>query len=151
MENKGAMVPKILFFYGLCSQHNHEDKVIKDMALLVRLAYVHDYTELNDIKKKTKTLLCFLVLQWLCFLLGHYKYSSFLAGTISQFSKTTVHKFYVLFLLYKTAFFSPGFNWSQDLVDQQGVFTLEIHASGLFSPSQAESASALIWATSGAS
>lgn len=59
MENKEAMVPTILFFYGLCSQCNHEDKVINDMALLVRLTYLHDYTEFNDIKNKNKDFIMF--------------------------------------------------------------------------------------------
>lgn len=52
------MVPTILFFYGLCSQCNHEDKVINDMALL-RLTYLHDYTEFNDIKNKNKDFIMF--------------------------------------------------------------------------------------------
>lgn len=57
MENKEAKVPTILYFYGLCSQHNHEDKVINDMALLVRLTYLHAYTEFNDIKNKNKDII----------------------------------------------------------------------------------------------
>lgn len=37
-----------------CTQCNHEDTVINDVALLVRFANSHDYLEFNDITKKNK-------------------------------------------------------------------------------------------------
>lgn len=71
-------------FSGLHSQHNHEDKVINDVALLARLANLHEYIEFNDIKNKNKDSIMFSGFTVWCFLLGHCKYSSFLAGTVSQ-------------------------------------------------------------------
>lgn len=45
--------------YGPHSQHNHEDKVINGVALPARLANLHEYIELNDIKNKNKDFIMF--------------------------------------------------------------------------------------------
>ena len=58
------------------------------MALLGRLANLHEYTDFNDRKNKDKDFIMFSSFTVWCFLLGHYKDSSFLAGTVSQCFKS---------------------------------------------------------------
>lgn len=54
------------------------------MALLARLANLHEYIDFHDIKNKNKDCILFSSFPIWYFLLGHYECSSFSAGAVAQ-------------------------------------------------------------------
>lgn len=42
-----------------CAQHNHEETVVTDVALLARFASLHESTEFNAIRNKNKDFIMF--------------------------------------------------------------------------------------------